>query len=135
MGIDAQQYPYIELDAWFVMPNHLHGIFIGSPAPMGKDSENRKPLGQLIGAFKTVSGKKINLLRKSPAAHFWQRRYYEHIVRNVLDLEYISSYILNNPMRWNPDQENAHADRGWSHSIEIEMEEAHGRYRNPPAEK
>jgi putative transposase len=45
----AENYPYVELDEYVVMPNHLHGIVIirtnalGDPAP--------KSLSRLIGAF------------------------------------------------------------------------------------
>jgi putative transposase len=42
----------------------------------------QKPLGRLIGAFKTVSTKKINILRDALATPLWQRNYYEHIIRN-----------------------------------------------------
>jgi REP element-mobilizing transposase RayT len=61
----AMQYDYVELDEWVIMPNHLHGIIVitdngsrgGSrTAPTVK----RKPIGRLIGAFKTVSTKRIN---------------------------------------------------------------------------
>ena len=56
------QYEYVELGEWVVMPNHFHGILVihddgrgGSrPAPT---PIKHKPLGGLIGAFKTVSTK------------------------------------------------------------------------------
>ena len=79
------QYPYIELGAWIVMPNHFHGILVingrggsrSAPTPI-----KCKPLGGLIGAFKTVSTKQINLLRDTEGQAVWQRNYYEHIVRD-----------------------------------------------------
>ena len=36
-------------------------------------NKKRKPLGRLIGAFKTVSTKKINILRNAPKTPLWQR--------------------------------------------------------------
>ena len=36
----------------------------------------RKSLGRLIGAFKTVSTKQINLIRNAPGTPVWQRNYY-----------------------------------------------------------
>ncbi|MFN0159507.1 MAG: transposase, partial [Bacteroidota bacterium] len=65
-----------------------------------------KPLGRLIGAFKTTSTKEINLLQKRPGPVFWQRGFYEHIIRNEADLYRIRKYITNNPLRWALDEEN-----------------------------
>ncbi|MCP4723911.1 MAG: transposase [bacterium] len=103
------QYPYIEIDATIIMPNHIHSIIVikdsrgGSrTAPTGK----RKSLGSLIGAFKTVSTKRINIIRKSKGVNFWQRNYYEHVLRNEKELFDIREYILSNPIRWEIDREN-----------------------------
>lgn len=63
-----------------------------------------KPLGQLIGAFKTVSAKQINLARATPGAQVWQRDYYEHIIRNETEWERIHTYIQANPVAWESDQ-------------------------------
>ena len=97
----GDHYPYVELDAWVVMPDHLHGILmiLGDEA-VAVPGVKRKPLGQLIGAFKTVSTKEINRLLDTPGARFWQRNYYEHIVRDEKDLNRIRRYIAANPRRW-----------------------------------
>ncbi len=108
----GEQYDYVYLDEWIIMPNHLHGIIVitdecggGSrTAPTKRDK--RKPLGRLIGAFKTVSAKRINDMRKSVAAPVWQRNYYEHIIRNERELSSIREYIVNNPFTWHDDDEN-----------------------------
>jgi putative transposase len=121
----GQQYPYVSLDAWVIMPNHMHGIIViheddtvhadgGSRddsriaptriAPTIAAVKKRKPLGRLVGAFKTVSTKHINQLRDMPGVPFWQRNYWEHIVRNDTSLNRIREYIQNNPARWIEDQ-------------------------------
>jgi REP element-mobilizing transposase RayT len=118
----ADQYPYVRLDAWIIMPNHIHGILImvdddtvgrgGSrPAPTRPDMPKRKPLDQLIGAFKTVSAKYINQLRQTPGAPVWQRNYYEHIIRNDRALQAIRHYIQNNPLKWQQDGDNLNNQR------------------------
>jgi len=78
---------------------------IASTAPMVK----RKPLGRLIGAFKTVSTKRINEYRGTPGVVVWQRNYYEHIIRDERSLNRIREYIAANPLRWHLDRENVHA--------------------------
>jgi len=84
----SQKYLYVDLDEWIIMPNHLHGIIVintecrGGSRTAPTNMTKRKPLGRLIGAFKTVSSKHINVIRNIPGALVWQRNYYEHIVRN-----------------------------------------------------
>jgi len=102
----ADQYPYVTLDASVIMPNHLHGIIVVDDGRGGSRTAptTRKPLGRLVGAFKTVSTKRINEMRGTPGAVFWQRNYWEHIIRNDADLARIREYIQNNPARWMEDQ-------------------------------
>ena len=105
------QYPYVRIDEWVLMPNHFHGIIViaaddgrgGSrTAPTGKP----KPLGQLVGAFKTVSTKRINRLRDTPGTPVWQRNYYERVLRNDDELTRARDYIANNPIKWDLDKDN-----------------------------
>lgn len=112
----AQQYPYVILDAYVVMPNHVHGIIVIKDTNVGAVREPpqqmpRKPLGRLIGVFKTVSTKRINTLNATPGLVFWQRNYYEHIIRHEDALNRIRRYIIHNPMKWTLDRENPHARR------------------------
>ncbi len=79
------QYSYVTLDEYVVMPNHMHGIIAitdlcRSGSQTARPSNRRKPLGRLIGAFKTVAAKRVNLARRAPGAPIWQRNYYEHII-------------------------------------------------------
>jgi putative transposase len=38
----------------------------------------------------------------------WQRNYYENIVRNELAYKNISTYIRNNPKKWDEDRFYSH---------------------------
>jgi putative transposase len=60
----------------------------------------------LIGAFKTVSTKQINLLRDTQGQVVWQRNYYEHIIRDEHEMDRIHRYIESNPSMWAEDDEN-----------------------------
>lgn len=60
----------------------------------------------MIGAFKTVSTKQMNVMRSTPGAPVWQCNYYKHIIRDEADLDRIRRYIAENPFRWADDENN-----------------------------
>ena len=94
----AEKNSFIELDAYVLMPNHVHGIL--------HLTQSTKPLGRIVGAFKTMSTARINSLRNTPGEPVWQRNFYEHVIRNEKSLSRIREYIHNNPIRWDSDPEN-----------------------------
>ena len=126
--------PSVELDAFVVMPNHIHVIIMltdqegathrqegathrvaatttgEATARVARTTRAHGPasgsLGAIIGQFKSVVTKEINQLRTRPGAPVWQPNYYEHVIRNEQDLECIRAYIANNPGRWAEDSEN-----------------------------
>jgi REP-associated tyrosine transposase len=95
-------------DTWIVMPNHLHGIVAITDIAGGgsRTAPTRKPLGRQLGAFKTVSTRRINEIRRTPGAVIWQRSFYEHIIGDERSIERIDGYIRDNPGRWESDPEN-----------------------------
>jgi putative transposase len=107
-------FPFVDdSDSSIVMPNHLHGIIAITDIAAGgsRTAPTRKSLGRLVGAFKTVSTKRINEIRGTLGAVIWQRNFYEHIVRNEKSLERIIAYIQDNPSQWESDPENPSALR------------------------
>jgi putative transposase len=119
------RFGHVVLDESIVMPNHWHGIIVltenvgaGSPRPPHMDviinpegaataplrNMHRPTLGQVVAFFKYQTTKRINALRGTPGAPVWQRNYYEHIIRNEVDLARIREYIVHNPLRWELDQ-------------------------------
>jgi REP element-mobilizing transposase RayT len=75
-------------------------------APLQQIGPTTGPLADFVGSFKSLTARRMNLLRRSSGAPVWQRNYYEHIIRNDDDLARIREYILSNPGRWNEDPEN-----------------------------
>ena len=108
----AQVRTEIELDAWVVMPNHMHGIV------MIKDDRGRndraaasrkirpKSLSALVAGFKAATTTRINIMRGTPGMPVWHRNYYEHVIRNESVLDQIREYIVNNPIKWSEDPQN-----------------------------
>lgn len=60
-------------------------------------------LGAIVGQFKSITTKRINTLRHTPAHPVWQRNYYERVIRDDRDLAAIRDYIAGNPARWLDD--------------------------------
>jgi putative transposase len=74
-----------------------------SPVPHGPRAGE---LGTIVGAYKSTTARLINGINHTPGAPFWQRNYYEHIIRSEEDLDRIRVYIQDNPRRWADDKEN-----------------------------
>ena len=110
----ARQFSFVELDKWVVMPNHLHGIIVILDDEISRGDSRiapkRKTLGPLIGAFKTISTKRFNEMRDAAGASFWQRNYYEHVIRDEKSLNKIREYIITHPQFWRSDKENPERD-------------------------
>ncbi|EPR65297.1 transposase [Cyclobacterium qasimii] len=64
-------------------------------------------VGDIVGAYKSLVANKclkIFKLKNRMMGKFWQRNYYEHIVRNEQSYQTISKYIVNNPKKWGDDK-------------------------------
>jgi putative transposase len=105
-----EHFPSVELGAYVIMPNHVHGIIIISAvgarhaSPLPPNGPAPHSLGAIVGSFKSAVTKRIG--REYNAIGIWQRNYYEHIIRNDHDLQRITDYIHANLLRWNDDDEN-----------------------------
>jgi REP element-mobilizing transposase RayT len=110
----AERFPGLIVDAFVLMPNHLHGILF-LEADTGGGERQRAPgraaLGDIVGAFKSISAMLYRRgtgesrwppLRES----LWQRNYYEHVIRDERALSRLRQYIVDNPAQWSEDHEN-----------------------------
>lgn len=129
---------HADLDAFAVMPNHLHGVIVllerdaVAPRPQlrarhavplrGRAEVGGQRLEQfgapvagslatVIRSFKSAVTRQVRSLRGAVGRPLWQRNYYEHIIRNEQDLEEIREYIAQNPGRWEEDENNPAAFR------------------------
>ena len=84
LHFDGERY---ELDEWVVMPNHVHVLV----KPLGKHQ-----LAGILHSWKSFSSNQINRTLQQ-AGKFWQKEYYDHIVRDIDELIRIRKYIHNNP--------------------------------------
>jgi REP element-mobilizing transposase RayT len=83
---DGRQYRLI---AWCVMPNHVHVIFRVFPG---------LELAAIMRGWKTYTATRANRIL-GRAGTFWQREYYDRLIRKGGELDRAVQYVLSNPER------------------------------------
>ncbi len=73
-------------------------IFDGKNLSHSNIPANQKSLSEIVRQFKTFSARKVNEFRKTQGVPFWQRNYYEHIIRDEQSYLKIAQYILDDFM-------------------------------------
>lgn len=91
-----------EIEAWVLLPDHLHTIWT-----LPEDDDN---FGSRWAVIKRIVGKRCSSLggirrqvsdsrSKRGESPFWQRRFWEHCIRNELDFQRHLDYIHWNPVK------------------------------------
>lgn len=111
-------FPFVKLDAFVVMPNHVHGIItinhdrnvacnistndipFSKNERMAKISPKKGSLSSVIRSYKSAVTKHA---RQIDLKFSWQSLYHDHIIRNPFALHRIRKYINNNPNNWDTD--------------------------------
>jgi REP element-mobilizing transposase RayT len=84
------------LDAFVVMPDHVHGLVgLRDAPPAGR----RSSLPGLMSTFKAAVTRRLH--RQSPGQYggIWQRSYHDSIIRSSRQLERVRAYIQANPRK------------------------------------
>lgn len=77
-------------------------------APTAARGAPTATVGEIIGAYKSlVATDCLKLFKKEhpgkQLGKFWQRDYWEHIIRDQRAFDNISNYIVQNPAKWDED--------------------------------
>jgi REP element-mobilizing transposase RayT len=120
-------FPTLRLGEHITMPNHFHGIIeivgnanvgaslvgtLASARPTRWAGTRPAPtLGDAVGVFKSITTNEYisgvhQFAWPSFQNRFWQRNYYDHVIRDPDELEKIREYIRENPLRWTCDRYN-----------------------------
>jgi putative transposase len=97
-----KHYPFVELDSFIIMPNHIHGILNFNVPRKEKWETNkfgpqRNNLAVVIGSYK---GSVTRYANKKNITFRWKDRYHEKVIWNPGDLQNIRNYIYDNPAQW-----------------------------------
>lgn len=86
----------VTVDAFVVMPDHLHGILV-----IDGDNAGAPPgAGAIVSAFKAASSVRINGLGDAAVGRVWQRGHCERIIRCGDELAAVRAYVHDSPRRW-----------------------------------
>ena len=107
-----------EIDEFVVMPNHVHGVlFLGASDVEQPRAQRVAPLqrtgpllaggslGAIVRAFKARVTRDVRAALGTDII-VWQRNYHKHVIRHEMALRRTRQYIVDNPVRWEFDQEN-----------------------------
>ena len=111
----------IVVDAFVVMPNHLHGVliindtnacrdvlskrlYVGPHKKLSKISPKKNSISMIIRFFKRQATKYARA--HTDIFTVWQSNYYDRIIRNENELNRIREYIIRNPEKWDEDRNN-----------------------------
>ncbi len=118
-----KHFPFVKLDEFVTMPNHVHGIIIidkrdddgdrrdakfcvstgeqTQPSSTNTFGPQSKNLASIIRGYKSAVKKYATINNINFA---WQSRFHDHIIRDNQSFNNISNYIINNPGNWAQDQ-------------------------------
>jgi REP element-mobilizing transposase RayT len=107
-----EHFPFVILDEFVVMPDHVHGIIMinktvetQNVASLSIENQNKfgpqsKNLASIIRGFKIGVTK---YARNNNIDFAWQPRYHDHIIRDERSFKNIRNYIFENPLKWGKD--------------------------------
>lgn len=128
-----KHFPFVQLDEYVVLPNHVHGIIIidkmdslvvvetpesgvstresqtttDSPKTTNSrtDAASQKWKPASLGAILNQYKRIVSIHARKIQSNFaWQSRFHDHIIRNNNRYQQIKNYIVNNPKNWDSDK-------------------------------
>ena len=105
-----QRHPF-DIDAWVVLPEHMHAIWTlpaGDRDFSGRWALIKSGFSRAIAHNETISASRTGRRERG----IWQRRYWEHWIRDEIDLQRHVDYVHINPVK------HGHVERAadWPHS-------------------
>ena len=95
-----ERYPYLVVDRFVIMPNHIHAIIILNSEAAG--ASPRPTVTDIVCAYKSLTTRACK--KNGFDGNLFQASFYEHIIRGRDDYEEIIKYIYENPIRWYYDE-------------------------------
>ena len=91
-----QRYPFLTVDAYVIMPNHIHVLFVLQNQTAG--ASPRPTISDVVCAYKSLT------TRRCQCGKLFQTSFHDHVIRDQRDYDDIYRYIENNPLQWEQDE-------------------------------
>lgn len=95
-----KRYPFLSVDKYVIMPNHIHAILILNDETAG--ASPRPTVMDIVCTYKSLTTRECKQAEKIDK--IFQTSFYEHVIRGQEDYEEIVKYIVENPTRWCLDE-------------------------------
>ena len=82
------------VDAYTIMPNHVHMVFTPLPNAAGEYHS----IASILHSIKRYTARESNRLLQR-IGEFWQHESYDHFVRDDSEKLRIIRYVINNPVK------------------------------------
>ncbi len=86
-------FPHVSLDAWVVVPDHLHGV-LWIEDPRGA------PLAAVVKQFKDDSARRIRAQLGSEALPVWGAGHCDRVLRTFAQVASAREWVRDGPRRW-----------------------------------
>lgn len=97
----------VEIDCYVIMPDHIHLILIFDEVEKTTSKGKIKlSVSDIIGKLKSYSSRKIREILNEDEQFYWQKSFFDRIIRNEKELFFIRQYIQNNPINWEFEKNN-----------------------------
>ena len=95
-------FPFVVLDEFIVMPDHIHGILcFKKPGYRGRNRNVFGPQSQnLASVMRNYKGATKAYATLHNIEFAWHHRYHDDVIRSRKELDNIRKYIKNNPAKW-----------------------------------
>jgi putative transposase len=115
-----KRHPF-EILAWVVLPEHMHAIWTlpdGDGDFSGRWALIKSGFSRALARKEAISPSRTARRERG----IWQRRYWEHLIRNEIDLQRHVDYVHINPVKhgyvkraadWPHSSIHRHIERGW----------------------
>ncbi|MBE6882227.1 MAG: transposase [Ruminococcaceae bacterium] len=97
-----KEYPFVKIDKYVIMPNHIHIIFALTEKTAG--ASPRPTLSDIVCAYKSRTTRLCNKINCSPGKKIFQTSFYDEIIKNQKAYDEISEYVYENPVKWEEDE-------------------------------
>jgi len=94
------RYPFLKVDAYAIMPNHIHVLFVIENETAG--ASPRPTISDVVCAYKSLTTRKCKKIGRIDKV--FQTSFHDHVIRDQSDYDDVYRYIETNPTQWELDE-------------------------------